>query len=596
MTKEKRRRRAWKLPPRAILQWWDIHSWAGIVGGLILYIMFVAGATTLFHEPLEVWEEPIHQRAAPAHRALEPLLAQVYRQLRAGEDPAQPPEPAEATAAKSSTATTATKATKATTAAVPTVGAFWFFPPHAGRGEAATAYQDSHGEWHTAFVDRDSGELLEQRERLAHFLYGLHYLWHDLTGQWLYLVAGVLAVVFLLVVCTGVLVHLRNFKRQFHQFRPRKSRHALWADLHKVLGVLGLPFQMMYAYTGALLVLAPVVAQLFAGPLFGGDDQRATATIVGASYEDAATSGEWLRTAAPMTRGLAAEGTIGLPLDELMALAMLEAPKLEPDAVQIVHPGYSHGYVEISGYDSAKIPHGRTVVILRAATGEELTPARSSSAEAARRWVRGLHVAHFGGFTTRVLLFLLTLAGCATIMSGNALWLVRREERSASRSNRILAKLTAGVGAGLWVAIGALFVASRLLPWTLEGRGGIEEGLFFAVLIACIGWALLARRHAHTWWRQLAVAAVLLAATPLLAALHSDAGMFGGLHVPDPGAPPSHGSMAEVIGVDVALWLMALVLACCAAWLRGVARRLDATTTATATAGDATASSAEARP
>ena len=86
-------------------------------------------------------------------------------------------------------------------------------------------------------------------------------------------------------------------------------------------------------------------------------------------------------------------------------------------------------------------------------------------------------------------------------------------------------------------------------------------------------WALLARSHAHTWWRQLLVAAALFAVTPLLAALHSSAGLFGALHVPEVGAPPSLGPTAEVIGVDVALWFFAALFAGCAWWLRGVARR-----------------------
>ena len=568
MSGAKRRRRAWRLPSHAILHWWDIHSWAGVVGGLILYIMFAAGATTLFHHELEVWEEPIHQRTAPADRPVEPLLARAYGALRAGEDPLRPPVEAAGAAADPKIDPKA-----------PSLGAFWFFPPHAGRGEAAVAYQDGAGTWHTAYVDSHASGaggpvLLEQRERLAHFLYGLHYLWHDLTGQWLYLFAGLLAVVFLLVVITGVLVHLKNLKKQFHQFRPEKSRHALWADLHKVLGVLGLPFQLMYAYTGAMLVLGPVLGQLLTGPLFGGDVRRATATVAGPTYEDTVKSGTWLRDGAASPRGV-----LGASLDELLARARAKAPQLDIDAVQIVHPGYSHGTVEISGYDRARSPHGRTVVILRSATAEELSvppELQNPAADTARRWVRGLHFSQLGGFGTRALLFLLTLAGCATILSGNALWLVRREERSASRSNRILAKLTVGVGAGLWVVFGAMFVASRVLPWELAGRGAIEDSIFFGALLTCIAWALAARSHAHTWWRQLAVAAVLLAAAPLLAALHSSAGALGGLHVPDPGAPRMMGAMHEVVGVDLALWLMALLIGGCAWWLRRVAQRLDA--------------------
>jgi uncharacterized iron-regulated membrane protein len=594
MSTEKRRRRAWRLPSHAILHWWDLHSWAGVVGGLVLYIMFAAGATTLFHHELEVWEEPIHQRAAPPERPLEPLLAQAYGALRAGSDPrSAPPEPAEAGAADG--AKVDPKA--------PSLAAFWFFPPHPGRGEAAVAYQDGAGTWHTAYVDSSVGakagappSLIEPRERLAHFLYALHYLWHDLTGQWLYIFAGLLAVAFLLVVVTGVLVHLKNLKKQFHQFRPKRSRHALWADLHKVLGVLGLPFQLMYAYTGAMLVLGPLLGQLLVGPLFGGDERRAAAVIAGASYEQKEPSGAWLHQG---EAGAAApRGVLGASLDELIARAQARAPRMEVDAVQIVAPGTSHGYVEISGYDRASSPHGRTVVTLRSATAEELSPPpelQSPEADTARRWVRGLHFAQLGGFGTRALLFLLTLAGCATILSGNALWLVRREERAASASNRILAKLTVGVGAGLWVAFGAIFVASRALPWGLEGRGAIEELIFLGTLVACIGWAMAARSHAHTWWRQLLVAAVLLAAAPLLAALRSSAGALGGLHVPAPGAPRSAGMMAEVVGVDVALWLMAVLIGACAWWLRRVAQRLDtaaakkASTSSTITASAASA-------
>lgn len=557
------RRRRWRFPAHSILRWWELHSWAGIIGGLVLYIMFAAGALVLFHHELEVWEEPIHQRAAPSSRAVEPLLAQAYRALRRGEDPARPPAAAEATAEAALRDPSA-----------PSLSAFWFFPPHEGRGEAAVAYQDQAAQWHTVYLDHQSGSFIAERERLAHFLYGLHYLWHDLTGQWLYTVAGLLAVAFLLIVVSGVLVHLKNLRKQLHQFRPRKSRHALWADLHKVLGVIGLPFQLLYAYTGALIVLAPLLGQLFLGPIFGGDEQRAFAALNGASFTAEPTPGAWLRDEQPA----ALRGVLGASMDELLARARSKAPKLDIDAVQIVYPGHAHGYVEISGYDTSRTPHGRTVVTLRSATGEDLSPPPAqldTAADAARRWVRGLHEAKLGGFGTRVLLFLLTLAGCATILSGNALWLVRREDEAPSPSHRILAKLTAGVGAGLWVAIGVMLVASRLLPWELEGRGRLEEALFGLALLGCIGWALLARSHAQTWWRQLAVAAALFALTPLLAALHSSAGLFGALHVPAAGAPPSLGPTAEVIGVDVALWLLAALFAGCAWWLRGVARRLD---------------------
>jgi uncharacterized iron-regulated membrane protein len=53
-----------KLSRHAFTRYFTLHAWAGVLGGLVLYVMFAAGALTLFHEPLEVWEEPLAQRPA----------------------------------------------------------------------------------------------------------------------------------------------------------------------------------------------------------------------------------------------------------------------------------------------------------------------------------------------------------------------------------------------------------------------------------------------------------------------------------------------------------------------------------------------------
>ncbi len=91
----------------------------------------------------------------------------------------------------------------------------------------------------------------------------------------------------------------------------------------------------------------------------------------------------------------------------------------------------------------------------------------------------------------------------------------------------MLRRLTVGVGAGTWVALGALFLASRAIPLDVTGRGAAEELVFLGALAGCIGWALAARDVAALWWQQLAAAGALLAPVPLLAARVSDAGLFG---------------------------------------------------------------------
>jgi hypothetical protein len=158
----------------------------------------------------------------------------------------------------------------------------------------------------------------------------------------------------------------------------------------------------------------------------------------------------------------------------------------------------------------------------------------------------GLHFAQFGGLPVRALMLLLTLASCLAILSGNWIWLSRR----ASSPRRKLSRLTVGVGAGAWVAFGALLFASRALPMSWPKRGGAEELIFFASLAACMAWAGVVRDERTLWWKQLALAAVLWGATPVLAALHSTAGVFGA-RPRDP----------TVIGVDLALLAFGVGLA-----------------------------------
>lgn len=474
-----------KLSRHAFSRYFGLHAWAGVLGGLVLYVMFVAGALTLFHEPLEAWEEPLAQRPAEEPRGFQAALD---RSLAA-------------------------------TGSVP--DELWLFPPRGDRGEPRIAYLED-GEWRSPWVDRERG-LVHERERLAHFTYALHYLWHDVTGRWLYTAAGILAVLFLLVLVTGVLVHVKDLARQLHQFRVERSRRVLWSDMHKVLGVMGLPFQLAYAYTGAFLVLSPLLLGLLVDP----------ATAGGNGGEEA--------------RPPASAAAPGLSLDELARRAVAARPDLAPAYFRLSHHGRPDAVVEVWGSTRAT-PSDPIAVRVRARDGEIIdgANAREGAAAAMRRWIRGLHFARFGGLPLRFVFFALALAACATILTGNWVWLSRR---APSRGNEVLRRLTAGVGAGTWVALAALFLASRLYPLDWSGRGAAEELTFLGVLAACIGWALAARDAGALWWRQLALAGALLAPVPLLAARVSSAGLFGaGRRLP------------EVVAVDVALLILAAAL------------------------------------
>ncbi|WP_437675086.1 PepSY-associated TM helix domain-containing protein [Sorangium sp. So ce131] len=505
-----------KLSRHAFTTFWDVHAWTGVIGGLLLYVMFLSGGIALFRDQLAVWEEPIaQQRSAAAQGGLEDALDRGL--AAAGAAPEQ----------------------------------LWFYPPKDGLGAAKLRYY-AEGAETSAWIHEG---LVPERERLSSFLFDLHYLWHKATGEWLYYLAGSLSVALLLALATGVLIHLKDIVRQFHQFRPEKTRRVLWSDMHKVLGVMGLPFQVMYAYTGAFLVFGGLLLQVFTGPVFGGDVLRAERVAWGMTF--------------------AQEGGPGVParnltLDELTARLRAVEPRLKPEAFRVRHRGLDDGIVEVRGPIEG-VPFGRGLVRLRATDGAILaadTPSTEGARGSVTRWINGLHFADFGGPVLRVLFFVMALGTCATILTGNWIWVARREARRASVGNRLLARLTAGVGAGTFVAIAALFLASRAFPLGWSGRAAAEELTFVAALGLCVAWALAARDGGGLFWRQLGVAGLLLLPVPALAARWSGAGLFG--------AGPK---VAAVVAVDVGLLVAAAAL-CASAWalrraaLRRTARRV----------------------
>jgi uncharacterized iron-regulated membrane protein len=488
-----------KLSRHAFVRFWGLHAWAGVVGALLLYLMCACGALTLFREQLARWEEPLSQVSVAAPISLE-------QSLSSGLD------------------------------AVGDVAAeVWLEPSkHPGGAAKLTFQRRGSARWESAWVEPERGEVVPERERLSGFIYRLHFLWHEVTGFWLYYLAGLLSVVLLVGLVSGVLLHFKNLSGQLHQFRPQRESRVWWSDLHKVLGVMGLPFQLMYAYTGAFLVLAPVLLRAFVGPVFNGDTARAQRLATG--MHDAPPA----RAGAPIPV---------LSADSLLARARRAMPALQIEAIEIEHHAHEAGTFAVWGHDRGT-PETHAQITLRERDGVELSRSSASPSPSAglRRWAQGLHLGLFGGLWLRWLYFALGATLCLTLLSGNLIFLARRA-RSAHAGTRALERLTLGTASGVLLALAALFFASRALPLHVANRGALEEAAFFGALVVCLLWAARARDARRAFSRQLGVAGVLLASTPLLAARVSKAGLLGA-------GPP----IGAVVAVDVALEAAALTL------------------------------------
>lgn len=496
-----------KLPAHVWRTLWAYHVWVGVAISLVIHVMFVAGAMTLFLGPLRLWEEPVHH-VAGAQQSPQALFD---RGLEAIRD-------------------------------LPPPKRLWLGVPE-GDGAPRFQYSDPEtGAWRAAWLPAD-GRFVPEREAAATFLYHLHYLWFAAAPALEY-VGALLGLAFFLTLITGVVIHLKDLRRQLTQFRPRAGRRVLWSDLHKVLGVMGLPFQLLWSYSGALIVLGPVLITAIAEPVFGGD----AATIDRIAWNEP--------TGLPKPGAPAPARS----LDEVLASARAAIPGFEPIAFGVQGHGKQHALVRAYGRIDGPGPDRYASVVVDETTGAVVHIDAASTdlaSHATRRWLSGIHYGYFGGTAVRIVLALLAMMACATILTGNWIWLARRRAAGgdAARRAHVLARLTAGAGAGAFVATGALLVASRVVPFDAPDRGVTEQLIFAAALAGCLAWALIARVASAVWWQQLAVAGVLFASLPWWQARVTAAGLLG-----------DGPRIATVVAVDVGLAVTGVALLA-VAWL-----------------------------
>jgi uncharacterized iron-regulated membrane protein len=417
-----------KLSARTYQIFWDAHAWAGVVASLLLYVMFFMGAFALFYPEIDVWAEP--GPAAPpvlARPRLSPLLEQLAREH-----------------------------------GVAGAERVVFKPERSG----LSAYISKPGELTEFRYVAASGRLEPARSGLGSFLYSMHYLGPIPYGIW---VAGFASMALFMALVSGLFIHIKDLSRQWFQFRPEQLVRTWTSDLHKVLGVFGLPYQLLYAWTGAVLCLGYLVVEpVFLQGVFAGNE-RARAEARGESAE----------AAAPPTGKLLPR----LPdIDALVALAERRMPGANLSWVGLEHVSDEASTLSLYG-DIEGGAFGSVDVVLRARDGALLSahgPAEANAYQRFEAWFHGLHYARFGGYAIKLLYALLALATCAVIATGNLVWLERRDLTRAHVGNRILERLTTGVCAGVILATSATFLGNRLLPATLANRPAAEQWVFWS--------------------------------------------------------------------------------------------------------------------
>ncbi|WP_426749687.1 PepSY-associated TM helix domain-containing protein [Myxococcus sp. Y35] len=468
---------------------WEAHAWAGAVASVLLVGMFLLGVVSLFRHELMPWQEP--RLRAPVAADESQALATLQTWLDAH---------------------VAREGAAVLDVDLPAPHSPWL----------RLEWRDKGGERTAIWLNPASGEQAPERSDLGYFLFLVHFLYPLPGGM---LMAGLVAIVLLLVVGTGLVIQVGRFRKEFVRFRPREALRTMWGDLHKVLGSIGLPFQAVMAWTAAIICLnAAVLQPVVVRTAFDGNLDAGLATI---GYpRGSKASGQ--RAEAPRVATVLAQARAALPGVGHYRFSMRNL-------------GDASAYVDVRGHARQGLHEFTTVRVSR--DGEVLHVREAGGPGATAQLLEAAYVLHSGlyaGMGLRLAYALLGIFSALCVVTGNLVWLERRA-RSMRRVDVILARITAGGCGGAAFALAAVLLANQLLPDTLSRRVQWEHGIFFGSWCACVLGSLVYPR-ARGWAQQLlAVSGGILVLLPWLDAWRNARRVF------DPAGSP------YVFCVDLAL-------------------------------------------
>lgn len=472
--------------PRGIRQTMsDLHIWAGLLVGWILYSMFLTGTAAYFRDEITRYMRPELVAGAV------PPPAEVAQRVLNGIQARTP-----AATQVSITLPTDRK---------PFATAFWRDPQAPGRGFANGVF------------DARTGQSLNARDTQGgDFFYTFHFNFHYISVLWGRWLAGFCAMFMLVAIVSGVITHKKIFT-DFFTFRWGKGQRS-WLDAHAGLSVLGLPFHFMITWSG-LITLMMMYMPFGLQALPSAADRAAVITE--------------MRFFIPPGKP-ASEAAALLPVGPFVQQAEQRWGADSIGTVQINHPGDAAAKVIIARQQAQRISTTPQYVMFDGVSGELLQAKDSSGPAATTQGVLyGLHLGRFADIATRWLYFIVSLAGTAMVGTGLVLWTVKRRAKLPDPEKpylgfRLVERLNIAAIAGLSVAMAAFFWFNRLLPLAMAQRAAWEIHGFFIVWAGALAWALM-RPAKRAWVELLWLAAILLALLPLLNEIVTDRGVVRSL-------------------------------------------------------------------
>ncbi|MEL1241175.1 PepSY-associated TM helix domain-containing protein [Flavobacterium flavipallidum] len=377
----------------------NLHTVSGIVISVILFIIFFAGSFSFFRDDIASWERGESASLSKGiqidyNRALKTLDS--IHDLRGRKISIYQPHNEK----KVSFSLEATKDSLASKKA----------------REAQFLYLDN-----TTY----KAETYTETYSLGEFLYRLHFL-AQIPYPAGYYLAGFTALFFLFATATGVLLHWKKIVSNFYVFRPKEKLKTWWTDAHTSLGILGLPFQFVYAVTGAffmikLLIVAPSV-QL----LYKGDESKL--------YQEL----EYNTTELPFENQKIKQS---YDISQMISDTKKQWKDFDITHIEIQNYGDTNMHLLVEGeaaYDKKFTGIGK--IIYKVASGEIVFKkdpyASSSYLDSVKNVLYRIHFGDYGGYGLKILSFILGILSCFVIISGVMIWLVARDKKNMPEKKR----------------------------------------------------------------------------------------------------------------------------------------------------------------
>ncbi|MPT49184.1 MAG: PepSY domain-containing protein, partial [Sphingobium sp.] len=196
----------------------SLHTWAGLLPGWLLYVVFLFGTIAFFQQEISAWMRPELQTGSVSNATLDRIVQRLSE-----------------TAPDSKN---------------------WrvSLPDERGGDPITASWESPTGVSEERNFDPVIGrELIIRATEGGYFLYRFHFDLHYMPSMWARMLISIATLAMLVAILSGVITHKKIFA-DFFMLRFGKGQRS-WLDAHNITAVLALPFHVMITYTGLVTLL-----------------------------------------------------------------------------------------------------------------------------------------------------------------------------------------------------------------------------------------------------------------------------------------------------------------------------------------------------